>query len=54
MRRVGDVLLDQSQRSTGTLKRWLVGTDAFDLAEESSRLALYKVGKADTFGYAND
>ena len=44
LRRVGDVLLDRSQRSRGTLRRWLVGVDAFDLADETTRLALYKAG----------
>ena len=43
LRSVGSVLLDQSTRSTGTLKRWLVGTDAFDLAETDSKQALYQV-----------
>ena len=43
LRRVGDVLLDPSTRSTGPLKRWLVGKDAFDLAEDASRRALYQV-----------
>ena len=43
LRRVGDVLLDPSTRSTGPLKRWLVGKDAFNLAEEASRHALYQV-----------
>ena len=48
LRRVGDVILDPSQRSTGTLSRWLVGKDAFDLAEEASRNALYQVRQAPT------
>ena len=43
LRSVGSVLLDQSMRSTGTLKRWVVGTDAFDLAESDSQQALYQV-----------
>ena len=43
LRAVGDVLLDQSTRSAGVLKRWLVGTDAFDLAESDSKQALYQV-----------
>ncbi len=43
LRRVGDVILDPSQRSSGTLSRWLVGKDAFDLAGEASRHALYQV-----------
>ena len=30
-------------RSTRTLKRWLVGTDAFDVAETDSKQALYQV-----------
>ena len=45
LRRVGDVLLDPSQRSTSSLKRWLVGRDAFDLAEKPARLALYQVNR---------
>ena len=43
LRSVGSVLLDQSMRSTRTLKRWLVGIDAFDLAETDSKQALYQV-----------
>ena len=43
LRSVGSVLLDQSTRSAGVLKRWLVGTDAFDLAESDSKQALYQV-----------
>lgn len=43
LRRVGDVILDPSQRCSGTLRRWLVGKDAFALAGEASRLALYQV-----------
>ena len=43
LRRVGNVLLDQSTRSTGVLKRWLVGTDAFDLAQDDAKQALYQV-----------
>ena len=43
LRSVGSVLLDQSTRSTRTLKRWLVGTDAFEFAETDSKQALYQV-----------
>ena len=45
LRRVGDVLLDPSQRGKSSLKRWLVGRDAFDLAEKPARLALYQVNQ---------
>ena len=43
LRRVSDVILDPSQRSSSSLRRWLVGKDAFDLAAEASRQALYQV-----------
>lgn len=43
LRKAGDVLLDPSTKSNVRLKRWLVGKDAFDLADGPTTQAIYQV-----------
>ena len=47
LRRAGDVLLDPATRSDVQLKRWLVAKDAFDLADDATSEAIFRVGLID-------
>ncbi|EIE22650.1 amidase [Coccomyxa subellipsoidea C-169] len=47
LRRAGDVLLDPATRSDVQFKRWLVAKDAFDLADDATSEAIFRVGLID-------
>lgn len=49
LQRVGDVLLPPASRQPHTLKRWLVGKDAFGLAESETAKAIYDALAGDKF-----
>lgn len=46
---MGEVLLPASSRQPHTLKRWLVGKDAFALAEPDTAKAIYDALAGDKF-----
>lgn len=49
LQRVGEVLLPTASRQAHTLKRWLVGKDAFGLAEPQTATAIYEALAGDRF-----